>query len=147
MGGKASKYSPSPSSRNKRQSVVKSIKVVLRQEDCIIESGKPKTKIHQIDMNLLKLMLPVWYTNDVLSIEDVCIAKSVWSQILDDTSPAFLRLKGTCGFPYKSAVVWFFDMFFSRFFDMYPTYVIYAYIVNHMSILTSYVFICVCYYI
>ena len=71
----------------------------------------------------MTLLLPVWYTTEPISPEDIKMTKDSWNMILQDTSEEFQRLKGTEGFQYHSAVVWFFDTFYNRFYDVHPQYV------------------------
>ena len=99
------------------------IAVKVKQEDCQLGTkvNNGRDDIHVIDMKLISLMLPVWYTQETLTHHDMDIAKTAWNMILQDTSQEFLRLKGTDNFPYSSAVVWFFDTFYHRLFDMHPS--------------------------
>lgn len=83
--------------------------------------NKQKNKSCLIDMKILTLMLPVWYNHEPLDATHISLAKSVWSLILNDKSEEYLRNKrDTPGFTYSSAVVWFFDTFYNRLFEMYP---------------------------
>lgn len=99
------------------------IAVKVRQEDCQVGNAgaKGRDSIHVIDMKSISLMLPVWYTAEELTPDDMDIAKRAWNMILLDTSTEFLRLKGTQGFPYTASVVWFFDTFYHRLFDIHPS--------------------------
>ena len=69
---------------------------------------------------MLTLLLPVWYTDEKISEDEIQLARQSWNLILQDTSEEFQRLKGTEGFQYHSAVVWFFDTFYNRFYDVHP---------------------------
>ena len=63
---------------------------------------------------------PVFYLDEQLTEKDVEIAKASWRMITDDTAPGFLALKGTPGFDFPSCIMYFFDNFYSRLFDVHP---------------------------
>lgn len=101
--------------------------VNIAPEDRVVGSKKMKgntsekrvfTKSH---IELMQLLLPVWYSLEPLTIEEISLARASWNLILKDTSEEFQRMKGTPDFEYSSAVVWFFDTFYKRFFDVHPT--------------------------
>ena len=71
-------------------------------------------------MELINLMMPVFYTELPLTESDVVLAKASWRMITDDTAPGFLALKGTPGFDFPSCIMYFFDNFYSRLFDVHP---------------------------
>ena len=99
------------------------IAVKVKMEDCQVGNAgaKKRDSVHVIDMRSVSLMMPVWYTTEELFRDDMEIAKGAWNMILEDTSTEFLRLKGVEGFPYSACVVWFFDTFYNRLFDVHPS--------------------------
>ena len=65
-------------------------------------------------------MMPVFYVDETLNAADVDLAKASWKSITDDTAPGFVALKGTPGFDFPSCIMFFFDNFYSRLFDVHP---------------------------
>ena len=83
-------------------------------------SSKNVVHLDQSQAAVVKLMLPLYYTHENITIADRSLASSSWDMILNDTSPEFLSKKGTLNFPYTSAVVFFYDSFYLRLFDVHP---------------------------
>ena len=67
--------------------------------------------------------IPSYYIHDfVVSDEDVMIAKESWQQILNGTSPEYLRLLSENQYERDiSCLVWFYDSFYQRLFKVHPT--------------------------
>ena len=72
------------------------------------------------EAEIVNLMMPVFYVDEQLVASDVEAAKASWKMITDDTAPGFLALKGTPGFDFPSCIMFFFDNFYSRLFDVHP---------------------------
>uniref|UniRef100_A0A7S0SYC4 Globin domain-containing protein n=1 Tax=Chromulina nebulosa TaxID=96789 RepID=A0A7S0SYC4_9STRA len=90
-------------------------------------SGASKTNepfhlhtLRRSDADIVNLMLPVYYTSDPVTKLDITNARASWSMIIDDTSPEYLRLKDTPDFNYSSCVMFYYDTFYARFFDVHP---------------------------
>jgi len=88
-------------------------------------------KFKRSDMEVVQLMMPVYYVIIPVLEEDIHIAKEAWKHVLDDTSPAYLAKKED--FKVKalasqdaeeipsSCMMWFYDTFYKRLFDVHPT--------------------------
>ncbi len=53
-------------------------------------------------------------------MEERKLASDAWNLILNDKAPEFLAKKGTQGFEYMSSVIFFYDTFYARLFDIHP---------------------------
>lgn len=72
---------------------------------------------------LVKLILPVYYSEELISEEEVTDAQHAWDKVLNDTSPAYLKAKeDSSSFceEHPSCVTWFFTTFYLRLFDIHP---------------------------
>lgn len=76
--------------------------------------------LRRSDAEVVQLMMPVYFTYDDPTLEDIQLARTIWAYIIEDTSPEFQRRKGTPGFDYASCVMFFYDMFYTRLFDVHP---------------------------
>lgn len=86
-------------------------------------SDDPHYQHHEMkrsEADLVRLMLPIYYTSDPVTNEDLEVAKSVWNMILDDTGPKYLQLKSMNAELYSSCVMMFYDNFYQRLFDVHP---------------------------
>lgn len=66
-------------------------------------------------------MMPVYFVNEAqVTRSDVEIASLSWKLILNDAATPFIQAKeaGVC--KYQSSLEWFGDLFYERFFDVYP---------------------------
>jgi len=80
-----------------------------------------KPVLNKSAAEVVKLMMPVYYSIEELTAEERKIAKSTWEAIVNDQSPEFLSNHGKDDFPYQSCVSFFYDSFYSRLFDIHPT--------------------------
>lgn len=69
---------------------------------------------------VIKLLMPVYYTEENLSKEEQQLAKECWACVISDKTPEFLSREGKSGFPYNSCAVFFYDSFYTRLFDIHP---------------------------
>ncbi len=84
------------------------------------EPAASKAKLHRNEKEIVKLMMPVYYTVQEVSIEERKLASNSWDLILNEKSPEFLSKKGNPDFPYQSCVTFFYDSFYLRLFDVHP---------------------------
>lgn len=84
------------------------------------EPAASKAKLHRNEKEIVKLMMPVYYTVQEVSIEERKLASNSWDLILNEKSPEFLSKKGDPDFPYQSCVTFFYDSFYLRLFDVHP---------------------------
>lgn len=76
-----------------------------------------------VDALAVRLMLPVYYSADKLTKEDVLQAKNSWDIIATSSSPCYLfnrSNKTKAEFPFESGTSWFYSVYFSRLFDIHP---------------------------
>eukprot|EP01040_Poterioochromonas_malhamensis_P010288 gene10289-11190_t len=66
------------------------------------EPAASKAKLHRNEKEIVKLMMPVYYTVQEVSIEERKLASNSWDLILNEKSPEFLSKKGDPDFPYQS---------------------------------------------
>ena len=67
------------------------------------------------------MMMPLYYTTDPVTLADLNIAKEIWSMILDDSAPEYVRLRENDeGNQFPSCVMFFYDAFYHRLFDIHP---------------------------
>jgi hypothetical protein len=85
-----------------------------------VSSKNDVTHIGRNENIIVSIMMPVYYTTDPLSSEEIGKAAASWQTIVDDTAPEFVRLKGSADFEYSTAMTFFFDTFYNRFFDIHP---------------------------
>ena len=90
-------------------------------------SGSKTSDVTHIGRNeniIMSIMMPVYYTTDPLTEEEINKAAAAWQTILDDTAPEYVRQKDSVSdftdFTYSSAMTYFFDTFYGRFFDIHP---------------------------
>ena len=82
-------------------------------------------QFHQnhVDALAVRLMLPVYYSPEKLTKDDVVQAKNAWDIISTSSSPSYLYNKANksrAEFPFESATSWFYSVYFSRLFDVHP---------------------------
>ena len=84
-------------------------------------SKKEVVYIGKTEKELVNVMMPVYYLhNEPVTAYDLNIAKENWNMILNNTAPGFHALKGTEGFHHASSIMMFYDVFYSRLFDVHP---------------------------
>lgn len=79
-----------------------------------------KAILHKNEKEIVKLMMPVYYTMVDVTAEERKLASDSWDLILHEKSPEFLSKRGTPDFPYQSCVTFFYDSFYLRLFDVHP---------------------------
>jgi len=70
--------------------------------------------------DVVKLMLPVYYTPHSIDAKERKLAVDSWNLIITAQSPEYLARKKTPEFPYASCLTFFYESFFSRLFDIHP---------------------------
>ena len=76
--------------------------------------------IGRSEAEIVNLMMPIYYVDQEVTIDDIAHAKIGWQMIINDTAPMFVQLKGTENFHYRSSTTMFFDLFYNRLFDIHP---------------------------
>jgi hypothetical protein len=77
--------------------------------------------LHRNEQEIVKLMMPVYYNDEKVTLEEKEAAASSWQAILDNTAPEFLRQqKADPNFPHPSSMVYFYNSFYARLFDIHP---------------------------
>ena len=72
------------------------------------------------ESEIVRLMMPIYYTSEDITVEERKIAESSWQQILNDTTPEFQLRKKDPEFKFDSSVIFFYDSFYARLFDIHP---------------------------
>lgn len=73
------------------------------------------------EKDIIRLMMPVYYNESALSADEIEAAKHCWSMIMNDSAPEYNRLKKLDPkFPHSSAIVYFYNSFYTRLFDIHP---------------------------
>ncbi len=84
-------------------------------------SGSSSSKhLHKAQHEVVQLMMPLYYTTDDISTEERKLAFDSWQAILNNTTPEYLARKASPDFPYGSCVIFFYDNFYLRLFDIHP---------------------------
>lgn len=87
-------------------------------------ASAPSTVQHKLkksEEEIVRLMMPVYYNDTVIDAKENKMALDSWNLILDDQSPVFRERRGNSDFPYHTCVTFFYDTFYTRFFDIHPT--------------------------
>ena len=69
---------------------------------------------------IVKLMMPVYYNDKALTSEEYQIAEQAWNLILTDSSKEFNLRRKDPNFPHPSCIVFFYNSFYTRLFDIHP---------------------------
>jgi hypothetical protein len=77
-------------------------------------------QLQRNEKEVVKLMMPVYYTEGDVSVEERNLAQISWDLVLNDKSPEFLSRKGQSDFSYDCCVIFFYDSFYLRLFDVHP---------------------------
>lgn len=80
----------------------------------------PVKNLHKSEHEIVKLMFPLYYSSQNITKDEHQMALASWEAILNDKSEEFLANKGTPGFEYSSCVIFFYDMFYTRLFNVHP---------------------------
>lgn len=79
------------------------------------------TSLHRNEQDIVKLMMPVYYNDEKVGADEKESATNVWKAILNNNAPEFLRQKKIDPkFPHASAIVYFYNSFYARLFDIHP---------------------------
>ena len=68
---------------------------------------------------VVAIMMPIYYTEAMVTPEDFVLASANWDMVLNDHSPVYLELKEK-GSDFSSCVVFFYETFYARMFDVHP---------------------------
>ena len=79
-----------------------------------------KSYLSKSDNEIVSLMMPVFFTFDEVTKEDAILATESWKLIVDEKSDHFNQLKLDQNFKYTSCILYFFDVFYDRLFDVHP---------------------------
>lgn len=79
-----------------------------------------KAVLQKNEREVVKLMMPVYYSSTDVTVEERKLASDSWDLILNEKSPEFLAKRGQADFQYQSCVTFFYDSFYFRLFDIHP---------------------------
>ncbi len=66
---------------------------------------------------VIKLMFPVYYCDDMLTTEEDILVERAWNLVLTDSALGF-RLKAQRS--HSSCIAYFYELFYNRLFDVHP---------------------------
>lgn len=76
---------------------------------------------HSINVDMcVKLVMPLYYTTDPVTPDDLALAKKSWNLIVNDESQAWLKAKQDPNFTEISCLSHFYTVFYGRLFDVHP---------------------------
>lgn len=78
-----------------------------------LELGKHQSEV-------VHLMMPLYYTTELLTDDELIKVKAAWAAILTNSSPEFKRLRKEPSFPHDSCIKYFYSNFYERLFDIHP---------------------------
>ena len=78
------------------------------------------SKSTQSEKSIVALILPLYYCADKISDQEHNDAVRGWNDILNDKSQVYLENKAEHSFSHSSCVVFFYDTFYGRLFDVHP---------------------------
>ena len=85
------------------------------------DSSQQAAGLGKSDEEIVLLMMPVYYCAESVSKEEHKLAADSWQLILSNSSPGYLELKKTDpSTKYNSAIMMFYNSFYSRLFDIHP---------------------------
>lgn len=73
------------------------------------------------ESEMIRLMMPLYYSIATLTDRDRLLASKTWQLILNNESPEYIHQKETnTAFQYEQCMEFFFDSFYFRLFDIHP---------------------------
>jgi hypothetical protein len=83
--------------------------------------SKDKTAtLDKSEEEVVKLMMPVYYNELLITDEEYALAHACWGLILNDTSPEFLERRRSTSFTHQTCIMFFYNVFYARLFDIHP---------------------------
>jgi hypothetical protein len=76
--------------------------------------------LYKSQADIVNLMLPLYFTVSNVDSDELLMASESWRTILQDESPDYISKKTSPDFHYSSCVVYFYDSFYTRLFDIHP---------------------------
>jgi hypothetical protein len=83
-------------------------------------ASKQAVSLHGRSEEIILLMLPVYYNDAPLSMEERELAARSWSLVLNGNSESFIKLSKNPKFPHQNCIIFFYNSFYSRLFDVHP---------------------------
>lgn len=77
-------------------------------------------KLKRSEADIVQLMMPVYYTDEKVSVVDLEKANIVWNLVISDTAPNYLKIVEKGQTEYSSCMIFFYDTFYRRLFDVHP---------------------------
>ena len=72
------------------------------------------------DAEIMKFMLPLYYTTHHITERDMDLAHQSWDYICTSTSPKYLDVHDSNNLQKPSCISWFYTTFYNRLFDVHP---------------------------
>lgn len=87
------------------------------------DSSMTNGVLHHGSLNLVRLMMPVYYTTDSITLEECNAALEAWRMISENQAPNYLKQQlesMECATAFPTAMSYFSDSFYNRLFDVHP---------------------------
>jgi len=85
----------------------------------IIAKNQPSLPIEKSKEEIVKLVLPVYYTEEPITSRDQQLITASWNMVVHDTAPEYLEEKKNAHFKFESCLYYFSHLFFSRLFRIH----------------------------
>jgi len=78
------------------------------------EKDGKKANLLKSQQEVVRLMLPVFYTPESIDVKERKLAVDGWNLIVTARSPEYLTRKGDPAFPHASCITFFYSTFYDR---------------------------------
>lgn len=82
--------------------------------------GDEPPNLKQSETEILRLMFPLYYTEELLTDAELESATNCWSLILSNRAPGFVSVKKDPNCSYPTSIAYFYNVFYKRLFDINP---------------------------
>ncbi len=92
-------------------------------EGSVHKSKRTANSLQKNLQDVVRLMMPVFYSSDNITDEELTAAQRSWEMILNNTAPAFVeKRKSDSEFRMKftTCIMYFAEVFYARLFDVHP---------------------------
>jgi len=86
----------------------------------IIAKNQPSIPFEKSKEEIVKLVLPVYYTEETITPRDQQLVIGSWNMIVNDTAPEYLEEKKSANFRYENCVSYFCHLFYEQLFRIHP---------------------------
>lgn len=86
----------------------------------IIIKNQPSIPFEKSKEEIVKLVLPVYYTEEAITPRDQQLIHSSWNMVTGDSAPEYLEERKRPNFPHETCLSYFCYLFYSRLFQIHP---------------------------